>query len=206
MPSRYSRAGTWHVPEYAFPTYEACEIHSMSMEFFAWPWMELFFEEDAAKYRFNHLATACIVHSLRRRGGRIPALRLRQPGRRPRPSASKPGARSSASICRIAAMTATQYLEQGRLLAKAIAYLPFAVLLHRLYVGSDLRLPVLETVERGSNRGMDDYLRLCRQAEAYPSCSWSKLAGLISPFEDGCIGSVIGEIEGWLNGIDDKAL
>lgn len=45
-----------NVPEYAFPTYEACEIHSMSMEFFAWPWMELFFEEDADKYRFNHLA------------------------------------------------------------------------------------------------------------------------------------------------------
>lgn len=45
-----------NVPEYAFPTYEACEIHSMSMEFFAWPWMNLFFEEDADKYRFNHLS------------------------------------------------------------------------------------------------------------------------------------------------------
>ena len=37
------------------PTLESCEIHSMSMEFFAWPWMELFFEEDAEKYRFSHL-------------------------------------------------------------------------------------------------------------------------------------------------------
>ena len=27
----------------------------MSMEFFAWPWMELFFEGDADKYRYNHL-------------------------------------------------------------------------------------------------------------------------------------------------------
>ncbi|MFA6627758.1 MAG: M3 family oligoendopeptidase, partial [Bacilli bacterium] len=27
------------IPEYMWPTYEACEIHSMSMEFFAWPWM-----------------------------------------------------------------------------------------------------------------------------------------------------------------------
>ena len=37
------------------PTLESCEIHSMSMEFFAWPWMELFFEEDAEKYRYGHL-------------------------------------------------------------------------------------------------------------------------------------------------------
>ncbi|HSR05314.1 MAG TPA: M3 family oligoendopeptidase, partial [Proteiniclasticum sp.] len=32
----------YEVPEYSFPTYEACEIHSMSMEFFTWPWMENF--------------------------------------------------------------------------------------------------------------------------------------------------------------------
>ncbi len=43
-------------PESAFPTYEACEIHSMSMEFFAYPWMEEFFGEETAKYKFNHLA------------------------------------------------------------------------------------------------------------------------------------------------------
>lgn len=44
------------VPEYLWPTLEACEIHSMSMEFFAWPWMDLFFEEDKDKYLFSHLA------------------------------------------------------------------------------------------------------------------------------------------------------
>ena len=43
------------VLDYIWPTYEACEIHSMSMEFFAWPWMELFFHEDADRYRYLHL-------------------------------------------------------------------------------------------------------------------------------------------------------
>lgn len=43
------------VPSYRMPTLEACEIDSMSMEFFAWPWMELFFEDQADKYRFSHL-------------------------------------------------------------------------------------------------------------------------------------------------------
>ncbi len=46
------------IPEYLWPTYEACEIHSMSMEFFAWPWMDKFFKQDAPKYRFSHLESA----------------------------------------------------------------------------------------------------------------------------------------------------
>ncbi|MDR0858065.1 MAG: M3 family oligoendopeptidase [Oscillospiraceae bacterium] len=39
------------------PTYEAAEVHSMSMEFFTWPWMKLFFE-NPDKYRYQHLASA----------------------------------------------------------------------------------------------------------------------------------------------------
>ena len=46
--------------EYNWPTYEACEIHSMSMEFFTWPWMELFFKEDTDKYKFAHLSGAIL--------------------------------------------------------------------------------------------------------------------------------------------------
>lgn len=41
-------------PDLIWPTSEACEIHSMSMEFFAHPWMELFFEEDTKKYLLSH--------------------------------------------------------------------------------------------------------------------------------------------------------
>ena len=33
---------------------ETAETHSMSMEFFAWPYMEKFFGEDAARYKFMH--------------------------------------------------------------------------------------------------------------------------------------------------------
>lgn len=41
-----------------WPTLEACEIHSMSMEFFAHPYMDLFFKKDATKYRIKHLSEA----------------------------------------------------------------------------------------------------------------------------------------------------
>ena len=41
-----------------WPTYEACEVHSMSMEFFAWPWAEGFFGPDARKFYYTHLSGA----------------------------------------------------------------------------------------------------------------------------------------------------
>lgn len=41
--------------DFRSPTLETCEIHSMSMEFFAWPWINLFFGKDADKYRYSHL-------------------------------------------------------------------------------------------------------------------------------------------------------
>lgn len=44
-------------PEIVFPNYESCEIHSMSMEFITWPWMEKFFQEETAKYKFAHLGS-----------------------------------------------------------------------------------------------------------------------------------------------------
>ena len=44
--------------EYMWPSMEACEVHSMSMEFFAWPWAEGFFGEDTRKFLYSHLAGA----------------------------------------------------------------------------------------------------------------------------------------------------
>ena len=41
-----------------WPSLEGCEVHSMSMEFFAWPWAEGFFGDDARKFRYNHLKGA----------------------------------------------------------------------------------------------------------------------------------------------------
>ena len=43
---------------YTWPTTEACEVHSMSMEFFAWPWCDGFFGPDTRKYLYSHLSGA----------------------------------------------------------------------------------------------------------------------------------------------------
>ena len=41
-----------------WPSLEACEVHSMSMEFFAWNWAEGFFGEDTRKFYYAHLSDA----------------------------------------------------------------------------------------------------------------------------------------------------
>lgn len=40
------------------PTMESCEIHSMSMEFITWPYMNKFFGENAEKYKFSHICSS----------------------------------------------------------------------------------------------------------------------------------------------------
>ncbi|MBQ6798601.1 MAG: M3 family oligoendopeptidase [Oscillospiraceae bacterium] len=44
--------------ETIWPSLEACEVHSMSMEFFAEPWAEDFFGADAKKFLYTHLTGA----------------------------------------------------------------------------------------------------------------------------------------------------
>jgi M3 family oligoendopeptidase len=43
--------------EFAFPTCEAAEVHSMSMEYLTHPWMKMFFGDDAERYMRVHLET-----------------------------------------------------------------------------------------------------------------------------------------------------
>lgn len=46
--------------EYRWPTYEACEIHSMGMEMLTYPWMDLFFGEEAERFRRVHMKESIV--------------------------------------------------------------------------------------------------------------------------------------------------
>lgn len=48
------------ISDYLWPTYEACEVHSMSMEFLVWPHLERFFGNDAQRYRLQHLKSSIL--------------------------------------------------------------------------------------------------------------------------------------------------
>lgn len=194
-----------NVPEYAFPTYEACEIHSMSMEFFAWPWMNLFFEEDADKYRFNHLSDSLqfipygvsvdeFQHFVYSNPEATPAERKqawREIEKKYLPHRNYEG---------------NTYLEQGGFWHKQghIFASPFYYIDYTL-----AQLCAFQFWKRSNEdfkSAWSDYLELCQAGGSKSFIKLVELAGLTSPFEDGCISSVIGDIEGWLNSINDKEL
>lgn len=47
--------------DYLWPTYDACEINSMGMEFLVRPHLEAFFGADAERYRRRHLASSLMM-------------------------------------------------------------------------------------------------------------------------------------------------
>lgn len=54
----YMAMRTQPIPSYYMESTDIAEIHSMSMEQFAYPYIEMFFGEQADKYRFQHLQEA----------------------------------------------------------------------------------------------------------------------------------------------------
>lgn len=193
------------VPEYSFPTYEACEIHSMSMEFFTWPWMDLFFKEEVDKYRFEHLASALIFipygvtvdefqHFVYENPDATPAERKqvwREIERKYLPH------RNYAD---------NAYLEQGGFWHKQghIFNTPFYYIDYTL--AQICAFQFWKKMHENREEAWKDYLHLCRQGGSKSFTELVKVAGLISPFEDGCVTSVIGSIESWLDSVDDTAL
>ncbi|MFD1175837.1 M3 family oligoendopeptidase [Paenibacillus puldeungensis] len=195
----------FEVPEYNFPTYEACEIHSMSMEFFTWPWMDLFFKEEVDKYRFDHLASSLIFipygvtvdefqHFVYENPDATPAERKkawREIERKYLPH------RNYAD---------NAYYEQGGFWQKQshIFNTPFYYIDYTL--AQLCAFQFWKKMHENREAAWADYLRLCREGGSQSFTELVKVAGLISPFEDGCITSVIGSIEAWLNSVDDAAL
>ncbi len=195
----------FEVPEYQFSTLEACEIHSMSMEFFTWPWMDLFFEEQADKYRFDHLASALIFipygvavdefqHYVYEHPEVTPAERKqtwREIERKYVPY------RNYAD---------NDYLERGGFWHRQghIFNSPFYYIDYTL--AQICAFQFWKKMHEDREAAWADYLLLCRQGGSRSFTDLVEIAGLISPFEDGCVTSVIGTIEVWLNRVDDTVL
>ncbi|SYX83399.1 M3 family oligoendopeptidase [Paenibacillus alvei] len=195
----------FEVPEYNWPTYEAAEIHSMSMEFFTWPWMELFFQEDTEKYKFAHLAGALLFipygvtvdefqHFVYSNPEATPAERKaawRDIEKKYLPHRDYEG---------------NDYLEHGGFWQKQghIYQSPFYYIDYTL--AQLCAFQFWKRMNEDWKSAWADYLKLCRAGGSQSFTGLVQVAGLISPFEDGCIASVIGDIENWLNGVDDAAL
>jgi M3 family oligoendopeptidase len=193
------------IPEYYWPTYEACEIHSMSMEFFTWPWMEKFFEEDTDKYKFAHLSEALLFLPYGVSVDEFQHWVYENPGATPNERNQK-WREIEKKYLPHKDYDGFQYLENGGFWQRQahIYNDPFYYIDYTL-----AQICAFQFWKRSrENWGVawNDYVNLCRLGGSRSFTGLVAAAGLISPFEDGCVQSVIGDIESWLDSVDDKKL
>lgn len=195
----------YELPEYHFPTYEACEIHSMSMEFFTWPWMELFFEEDTAKYKFHHLEGSLLFipygvtvdefqHEVYEHPEMTPAERKskwREIEKKYLPHRDYDG---------------NDYLErggfwyqQGHIFGTPFYYIDYTL-------AQICAFQFWKRSRENREAAWEDYLNLCKAGGSKSFLKLVELANLTSPFKDGCIHSVMGSIQEYLDSVEDSKL
>lgn len=193
-------------PEVHMSTMEACEIHSMSMEFITWPYMDLFFQESADKYRFAHLADALkflpygvlvdhFQHEVYNNPDMTPKERndlWKQLDQRYRPHLDY----SDNEF----AQKGTFWYRQGHIFTSPFYYIDYTL----------AQVVALQFWKRFNidkdKDAWNDYLAISKVGGTQSFTEMVKIANLISPFEDGCLKSVVGSIDEWLESIDDTKL
>ncbi len=189
--------------EYHWPTSDAAEIHSMSMEFFTWPWMRLFFGDATDKYYFMHLSGAIqfIPYGV--------AVDEFQHILYENPSMTRAERNDAWRDLEKTYLPHRDYddnaqLEAGRFWQKQnhIFNSPFYYIDYTLAQICAFQFWMRD--RQNHKKAWNDYVRLCKAGGSQSFLELVKLANLRSPFEDGCVESVVGEIRQFLEGVDDS--
>lgn len=174
------------IPDIVFPTMETCEIHSMSMEFFAFPYLDLFFGKDSNKYKYHELAGAltflpygCLVDHFQHEVYKNPhwSCEKRKEVFRKLEKEYKPDINYDGF----------EILEKGGYFYRQshIFQSPFYYIDYTL-----AQVCALEFYKRYLDNDPDyfkDYLHICRLGGLKTFTQIVKEANLISPFEDGSL-------------------
>lgn len=195
----------YEVPEYHFPTMEAAEIHSMSMEFFAWPWAENFFKEDTEKYKFSHLSGALLFIPYGVAVDEFQHFVYENPEATPT-ERKKAWRDIEKKYLPHRDYSENDYLERGGYWHRQghIFQSPFYYIDYTL--AQVCAFQFWKKLQDNRELAWNDYYHLCKQGGSQSFTELVAFANLISPFKDGCVESVIGDIEQYLNSIDDAKL
>jgi M3 family oligoendopeptidase len=195
----------YEIPEYNFPTYEACEIHSMSMEFFTYPWMDLFFKEDVNKYKFSHLAEALLFIPYGVTVDEFQHFVYENPDATPE-ERKFAWRRIEKKYLPLRDYEDNSYLErggwwhqQGHIFGSPFYYIDYTL-------AQICAFQFFAKASENRAEAWENYLTLCKAGGSDSFVNLVKLAKLISPFENGCISSIIDHIEKELNAVDDVKL
>ena len=192
------------INEYIWPTLEACEIHSMSMEFFTWPWMHLFFKEDTNKYKFTHLANALCFLPYGVAIDEFQHFVYENPhvSKEERNAAWK---RLEQKYLPHRNFDGNAFLEKGGFWQKQshIFTAPFYYIDYAL--AQICAFQFWKKDQEDHTSAWNNYINLCKAGGSQSFLDLVEVANLRSPFEDGCVESVTDLIRDWLDGVDDSA-
>jgi len=193
------------VPEYLWPTYEACEIHSMSMEFLTWPWMKLFFENDTEKYKFIHLSEALLFIPYGVTVDEFQHWVYENPQVTPQERREKwleiekkyLPTRDYGEVDEL--KNGIFWFRQGHIFSSPFYYIDYTlaqVCAFQFWIKS----------REDKEKAWQDYLNLCKLGGSKSFFELMKSANLKNPFEEGTLASVIPKIKEYLDSVDDMNL
>lgn len=188
-----------------WPTYESCEIHSMSMEFFTHPWMQSFFEEDTNRYYYSHMAGSLkflpygvlvdhfqhevYTHPEMSHKERMDTWRRLEKEYLPHKNYEE-----------------VEILERGGWWMRQahIFMSPFYYIDYTL--AQVCAMQFWARMENKDPKAFEDYQHICKIGGTLPFRKIVKEAGLIVPFEEGCLAQVTGSVSQWLDEISEEEL
>ena len=193
------------VPEYLWPTYEACEIHSMSMEFLTWPWMNLFFENDTDKYKFIHLSEALLFIPYGVTVDEFQHWIYENPEVTPQERREKwleiekkyLPTRDYGEVEEL--KNGIFWFRQGHIFSSPFYYIDYTlaqVCAFQFWIKS----------REDREKAWQDYLNLCKLGGSKSFFQLMKSANLKNPFEEGTLAAVIPKIKEYLDSVDDMNL
>jgi len=192
-------------PEYSFPTSEAAEIHSMSMEFITWPWMELFFEKDIEKFKFFHLADSLCFIPYGVTVDEFQHIVYEYPD-------MTPDERKKAWRDIEKKYTPYKNYDDNEFLNKGTFWFKQGHIFSSPFYYIDYTLAQICSYQfwlrfnENRKEAWEDYLKICKIGGSQSFLEILKAGNLESPFEESTINSVASKIKEYLNTINDMKL
>lgn len=191
--------------EYVFPTMESAEIHSMSMELITWPWMELFFKDEAKKFCYHQMDSAIKFIPYACAVDEFQELIFQNPDATP-DERKKIWQKMEKEYLSHREYAGIEFLENGGFWQQQahIYKRPFYYIDYALAQICALQFWV--KTNENKNNAWDDYIALCKEGGSKPFTELLEVAGLKSPFEEESLKVASQYADKWLSGINVKKL
>ncbi|MCP3917696.1 MAG: M3 family oligoendopeptidase [bacterium] len=176
--------------DYIWPTLESCEVHSMGLEFLTWPHMDTFFGDDGDRFRRVHLIESLLFLPYGTAVDHFQHLVYETPDATP--------AERNAMWLEME-RTYLPWRDWGDLahparggrwqLQRHIYLSPFYYIDYVLAQTCALQFWARADEDREGT--MRDYVELCTRGGSAAFQALVRSAGLVSPFEEGCLSRVV---------------